>query len=223
MKIQLSKYLLVSSIGFVGLGITCSAVQAETYSADAEHLNSYASETHADTGHHGAHHVVGLFVGGTTTDETTEFSIGGEYEYHFNQYFGVGVIAEHTIESPHFTDGSTIALAAFYAHPWKGLRLTTAVGAEVGHGDVAHHGGGVTTHAKADDHAVPVDDGHGVDIAPDLHSIDTEEAGSEVLVRLGIAYDFKVTPEMAIAPAVNVDFVDGEENVVYGMVFSYHF
>lgn len=224
MKKQLNKFILVSSIGFISLG-TYSIAQAELLS-DAEHSVPHASESHSDTMHHGAHHIVGLFVGGTTTDESTEFSVGAEYEYHFSQYFGIGVIGEHTIESPHFTDGSTIALAALYTHPWRGLRITTAVGAEVGHGDEVHHAeatGQGHAQAKVNDHGqteTKVDDhGH----TSPSHSSEAEEAGSELLVRLGFAYDFKVTPSIAIAPAVNIDFVDGEENVVYGMVFSYHF
>ncbi|MEE9302812.1 MAG: hypothetical protein V3U84_03410 [Thiotrichaceae bacterium] len=209
MKKQLSTFILASSICLIGLGIT-SVAQADSYSD----IEEQASQGHSDSDHHVAH-VVGIFLGGTTTDESTEFSFGAEYEYHFSKYVGVGIIAEHTPDSPHFTDGSTIALAALYIHPWRGLRLTTAIGADIGHGDEVHEVEEETGHAEVDE------DGH--EIEPSHHSPETEEAGSAVLVRLGVAYDFKVADSMTIAPSVNVDFVDGEENVVYGMVFSYHF
>jgi hypothetical protein len=233
MKVQstgkFNKVLLAFSIGLIGLGFGATA-QAENSSELDSH---YEAASHSEDSHHHASNVVGLFVGGTTTDESTEFSIGLEYEHHINQYFGVGVILEHTPDSVHFTDGATIALAAFHAHPWRGLRLTTAVGAEVGHGDLAHHGGSTTQHAEKPSHGVV--NGHDV---PDTHAPTShsshgkaslsghkkaEEAGSDVLVRLGVAYDFEVAESMAIAPTVNVDFVNGEENLVFGMTFSYHF
>lgn len=226
---KFNKVLLASSIGLIGLGFGATA-QAENSSALDYH---YEATSHSQDSHHHASNVVGLFVGGTTTDESTEFSIGLEYEYHINQYFGVGVILEHTPNSVHFTDGATIALAAFHAHPWRGLRLTTAVGAEVGHGDLAHHDGGTTQHIEESSHGdVNEHDAPAVH-APTSHSSHkkaslsehekAEEAGSDVLVRLGVAYDFEVAESMAIAPTVNVDFINGEENLVFGMTFSYHF
>jgi len=227
---KFNKVLLTSSIGLIGLGFGATA-QAENTSELDYH---YEASSHSENSHHHASNVVGLFVGGTTTDDSTEFSIGLEYEYHINEHFGVGVILEHTPDSVHFTDGATIALAAFHAHPWRGLRLTTAVGAEIGHGDLAHHGGSTTQHAEDSGHGAV--NGHD---APVVHAPITshsshkkaslsghkkaEAAGSDVLVRLGVAYDFEVAESMAIAPTVNVDFVNGEENLVFGMTFSYHF
>lgn len=46
--------------------------------------------------------------------------------------------------------------------------------------------------------------------------------GSHALQRLGIAYDIELGP-IALAPTVNVDFVDGEEVPVYGLVLLKHF
>lgn len=46
--------------------------------------------------------------------------------------------------------------------------------------------------------------------------------GSEPLQRLGLAYDVALGP-VALAPTVNVDFVDGREIPVYGLVLLRHF
>ena len=46
--------------------------------------------------------------------------------------------------------------------------------------------------------------------------------GSEPLQRLGVAYDIEVGP-VALAPTVSVDFVDGHEIPVYGLVVLRHF
>lgn len=46
--------------------------------------------------------------------------------------------------------------------------------------------------------------------------------GSEALQRLGVAYDIDLGP-VALAPTINVDFVDGEKVPVYGLVLLKHF
>lgn len=82
-------------------------------------------------------HVVGLFLGGTDEDEgSTEFTFGGEYEYRFSQYFGVGGVVERTPDG-HHGDGVTVALAALHLHPMGALRLTGGIGREMvdGHED----------------------------------------------------------------------------------------
>ena len=45
----------------------------------------------------------------------------------------------------------------------------------------------------------------------------------KTLYRLGASYDFEITKSIAIAPTVNVDFVDDKKNIVFGMVFLKHF
>ena len=180
------KLLIISSIIFISL--SSSSLLADS------------GQTDSKSSHH-TPHVVGIFLGGVRTDESTEFSFGAEYEYHFHQNIGVGVIVEHTLESAHFSNGATVALAAIHLHAFHGLRVTTAVGAEVGHGNEVHEAEVIA---------------HG-------HREPAEQAGSEFMVRLGLAYDFNVTKEITVAPTVSVDFVSGEENVVFGTVFSYHF
>lgn len=208
-----TKLVLASSLA-LSLGLISNAY-AEGHPA----VDAHAPQAHAAAHHHPTH-AFGVFFGGTTTSDSTDFSVGAEYEYRFNQHFGAGIIYENTPDSPHFTNGASIALAAFHAHPWRGLRLTTAVGAEVGHGDEVHHVESGGHDAVAGDHDAPAPVAHAR--AAEGHEA-PKKAGAEVLVRLGIAYDFEVASNFAVAPTVNVDFVNGQENVVYGMVFTYHF
>jgi len=42
------------------------------------------------------------------------------------------------------------------------------------------------------------------------------EHGAEFLIRAGVMYDFEVG-RFTIAPAFNIDFVDDEEVLVYGL------
>lgn len=50
-----------------------------------------------------------------------------------------------------------------------------------------------------------------------------EDGDNETLVRLGLGYDFKLPNGFAFAPTVNVDFVDNNEALVFGVVLSRHF
>lgn len=53
-------------------------------------------------------------------------------------------------------------------------------------------------------------------LAPGL---ETHSGHTEFLVRVGAAYDFHVK-SFSISPTINVDFVDGEEILVYGLSFG---
>ncbi len=49
-----------------------------------------------------------------------------------------------------------------------------------------------------------------------------EEHGTEFLFRTGLAYEFEID-RLSITPEFNLDFVDGEEILVYGMSIGYGF
>jgi hypothetical protein len=57
-------------------------------------------------------------------------------------------------------------------------------------------------------------------IAPGLEH---RESDDEFLFRLGVAYDFNISEQLAIVPEVNVDFVDGEEAFVFGLTLGVGF
>ena len=54
-------------------------------------------------------------------------------------------------------------------------------------------------------------DGHG----------EVDEDRTEFLLRLGIAYDFRLSEQWRLGPTVDVDFVDGHQVWVYGANLSY--
>lgn len=156
------------------LGLSAMMLGAGTAAASGD-------DSHGDTGGHYPAHIVGVFVGATDAD-TTEFTIGAEYELKFSKRFGVGGVVEH-IPQAHHGDGVTVAVAALHFHPAGGLRLTAGIGEEWVHG--AH---------------------------PTSHG----------LFRLGAAYDFEVGG-FGLAPTINVDFVNDEEVIVFGVALSKHF
>ncbi len=139
------------------------------------------AEEHGETEHHFPRNVVGVFLGATDAD-TTELTIGVEFEHRFTEKFGLGVVVEHTPDA-HHKDGVSVALAAVHFHPGGGFRLTGGIGFEEIHG--AH--------------------GH-----------------TNTLYRVGVAYDIEMG-SFALAPTINVDFIDGEEAIVFGVVLSRHF
>lgn len=56
--------------------------------------------------------------------------------------------------------------------------------------------------------------------APGLEHRDSDD---EFLFRLGVAYEFMLTDQWIVMPEIAVDFVDGEEAYVYGLVLGYGF
>jgi hypothetical protein len=51
---------------------------------------------------------------------------------------------------------------------------------------------------------------------------ENEDGDNEFLFRVGVSYQFPVG-RWTISPEFNVDFVDGEENLVYGLSFGWGF
>lgn len=56
-------------------------------------------------------------------------------------------------------------------------------------------------------------------LAPGLHF----NSGTDLLFRAGVGYDFEVAPRWSVAPEFNVDFVDGDTHLVYGVSAAYEF
>lgn len=74
-------------------------------------------------------HVPGVFVGLTSGDGETDYTIGLEYEYRITSLFGIGAIAE-TTPNRHGGDGVSVALGALHFHPITNVRLTAGYGWE---------------------------------------------------------------------------------------------
>jgi hypothetical protein len=74
-------------------------------------------------------HVPGVFLGVTSGDGETDYTVGLEYEYRMTPLFGLGAVVETTPER-HGGDGVNVALGAIHVHPMGGLRLTAGYGWE---------------------------------------------------------------------------------------------
>ncbi len=59
-------------------------------------------------------------------------------------------------------------------------------------------------------------------VAPGIE-IDDEDGDNNFLFRAGAAYEFEIAERWSITPEFNVDFVDGDEVLVYGLSFGYEF
>ena len=59
-------------------------------------------------------------------------------------------------------------------------------------------------------------------VAPGI-DIDDEDGDNNFLFRAGAAYEFEIAERWSITPEFNVDFVDGDEVLVYGLSFGYEF
>lgn len=88
-----------------------------------------------------------------------------------------------------------VGIAALHIHPVKNLRLTAGIGKEW-----------VDSHTELD-HGVP----------------HTTPSHSETVYRIGAAYDIEIAEGYAIAPTYNLDFINGHEVSVFGLVFLKHF
>ena len=76
-----------------------------------------------------------IFGGGATSTESeddTGFAFGGEYEYKFNPLVGIGGLVEFTTSA---LDREAVLLAPLTLHPFGGLAILAAVGAEFAESD----------------------------------------------------------------------------------------
>ncbi len=72
------------------------------------------------------HHLSVYLSSASTSDfDASEFNGGGEYEFQFSKYVGIGAQVEGT--TGNFRN--MVALVPIFIHPWKGLRLTVGGGA----------------------------------------------------------------------------------------------
>jgi hypothetical protein len=152
--------------------------------------------TMAESDHAGMppRHVAGIFLGGTDPEEgNTEFTFGAEYEFRFAQRFGVGLVYERT------NDGHDSAHDDGHGH-------VVEVEEDVSVGIFALH-----LHPI---HALRLTAGVGMEYGSHIED--------EELVRVGAAYDFELGQGFALAPTVNVDLVDGDKAVVFGITLSRH-
>jgi hypothetical protein len=76
-----------------------------------------------------ARHFPGIFLGYTNAADETHFTYGIEYEYKFNQHWGLGAIYEK-VDDAHHGDGVTVTIAELFYHPVKNVRVGFGIGKE---------------------------------------------------------------------------------------------
>lgn len=105
-----------------------------------------------------------------------------------------------------YTDGlrNTIFAVPFYWHPGGSWKLIAAPGVEFHNG----RGEAVTPHKSEGG-----EEGHG----------EADEDETYFLFRIGVAYDIHLGGSWGLAPAVDLDFVEGERVLVYGVSLTYGF
>jgi hypothetical protein len=182
-------------------GLSAAAQERETSEHAAEPQGE--GEAHEEHGEEGEHHghayhpnEVGFFTGVTNEKgHDAEFSIGFEYERRLSQRWGIGGLFE-------YTDGlrNRIFAVPVYWHPGGGWKLIAAPGVE------HHDGRGVVLNPHKSDGPVEID-----------------EDETYFLFRLGAAYDIHLGGSWGLAPGVNLDFVEGERVLVYGVSLTYGF
>jgi hypothetical protein len=189
------------------LVLACPAfVQAEEPHGEDHEAEALASGAHL---RHFKNEVA-VFLG--LTDEAghdSEFTWGIDYKRRIAERWAIGGLFDYA--------GGELrnAVLAPSVSWWPGLgnlQLLAAAGVEYhsGRNSGEHHGdelqGGGCGCRKSSD-------GHG--------SVDEDE--THFLVRVGVAYDIHIGESFGLVPAVNLDFVKGEEVWVYGLNFTYGF
>ncbi len=114
--------LAVRIVGLIALLTTPQILAQEEKSA--EHASAEPQAAH-DSGHHHRHHA-GIFIGGSHFDEEDGFTLGGEYEFRINQYFGAGAFVE--VIGGDFDE--RVFGALFDLHPAEGWTIFTGPGWE---------------------------------------------------------------------------------------------
>lgn len=195
---------VVAGVWLLSMVLIVNPVVAQEHEA-AEPATETEAEgvSHGEHGEEGEHHgheyhpnEIALFAG--ITDEEhhdSEFSLGIEYERRLSQHWGVGGLLEYTDELR-----NSILAVPVYWHPGGGWKLVAAPGIE------RHNGRGlVATPHKAEGHS------------------EVDEDETYFLFRLGVAYDIHLGGSWGLAPGVNLDFVEGERVLVYGVSLTYGF
>jgi len=100
----------------------------------AASIAAFAIFAPATSGAEEDRHAIALFIGGATSTEddgATGFALGGEYEYLFYSRLGIGALVE--LATGDVRD--VVVLAPLTLHPFGGLALRVAPGAEITDGD----------------------------------------------------------------------------------------
>ncbi len=139
------------------------------------------------------------FVG--LTDEKghdPEFTLGLDYERRLSLHWGVGGLIDYAGGDLR----NTLFAVPVFWHPTRDWKIIAAPGIEF------HSGRGSTAH------------GEGGTGKSEGSQGEADEDETYFLFRLGTTYHFHLTENWDVAPALFIDFVNGERVWVYGLGFS---
>jgi len=166
-----------------------SAAQ-ESHPARVETTPPHGSHGDAAEAHEFHRNHLGVFLGGTTLQEQSGFTLGGDYERRFHRNLGVGIQAEHAFG----TVKDTVVVFPVFFHPGtNGLRLAAGPGFSRENEEEPGREGGVS---------------------PGTRKV------TEFLWRFQILYDFEVGERVTITPNIALDFVNGRQFFVYGVTLG---
>ena len=152
--------------------IATLAVSTSAIAADDDKLNQ---------------HVVAAFVGVTDTDYSNESTYGLEYEYRFNNAWGVGGVWERTPDGHSDSNGlkkdTSVKVISAYWHK-DYFRLGLGVGQEKVHGEHSHTEDLIRASAAYDFHLTP-----NLGIAPSV-AIDRVDGKNVYVYGAAITYAF---------------------------------
>ena len=152
----------------------------------------HAGEEHSDENKH-AHfhkHHIALFNGLTSnfTHNSTDYSIGLDYEYRLSQFIGTGILVEYIA----MEKGEILGGLPLFMHFTKGLKLTAApllVNKEEHHENSGHH----TEESRVTDFAFRLGAGYGfhvgkLSLAPSIN-FDMGESNALVYgINIGLGF-----------------------------------
>ncbi len=171
-------------------------VAAAAVASDEHHGSAEAAE-HNASGHHEYKNEFALFLGGTDEKgHATESTFALEYQRELAAGWALGGIIEHAGGDLR----NTIFVVPVYWKPVAGLLLLAGPGVE-------YHEG-----REGGEH-----------FASDKSEVKSDENEIYFLFRVGTGYSFHVGERYSIVPNVNVDFVNSEEVLAYGVSFGVMF
>lgn len=159
-------------------------------------FSSFGNESHSLK-----HHIVGGFIGVTDNEEEKETSYGIEYEYRYNQQWGVGLVYEVTPE--------------FHAHHYEDHVNEPHSLSDSAHSNEKDDVSVYLLSAYYHIGAIRLGLGYGKE--------DIDGGDNQDLFRVSAAYDFHLNENLGLAPTISIDTVDSEQIYVYGLTLTYMF
>jgi hypothetical protein len=134
-----------------------------------------------------------VFLGGTHHSERNAFTFGGDVEWRFSRWAGIGFTGEH-VNKP-FREN--VWIFPVFIHATRGLRFNLGPGFE-----------------RATEEEIAEGEAAGT---PSSRTV------RKAMFRTGVTYDFELKHGWTVGPDIAVDFIAGEAVFVYGIAIGHGF